>query len=368
MDRRMERLRNEIDRIDDSILQLFKERMHLVDRLTDEKMTARIPVTLPMREQAILLRIAEEAGPELAPYAKLLFMAMVAASRSWQTKRMRPKTGYLSAKIGQALRAMPDKLFPAGATVAGSGVRDSFSQTACEVFFSQVSLLHCKDDRSGFGALDKGLGQVGVVPIQSSGFGFVTEVYDLLEQYGFYIVRALCLDTGYSLFVKNGTILSQVEEIFAYARAMGECSAFLKTCPSAKVIVCDSNAQAVAQAAESERLHVGVIAPPAMAGCTGFVSIADRIENVQRGRTRFVCVSKDLVIYPQSKRTSLMLTAPSMQDAICVLAEVFTMPNVKVLNLQSRPDPNRGGEARIFMDMDASLDEPGMLSLLDYLK
>ena len=57
-----------------------------------------------------------------------------------------------------------------------------------------------------------------------------------------------------------------------------------------------------------------------------------------------------------------------MQDAICVLAEVFTMPNVKVLNLQSRPDPNRGGEARIFMDMDASLDEPGMLSLLDYLE
>ena len=135
MDRRMERLRNEIDRIDDSILQLFKERMRLVDRVADEKMTARIPVTLPMREQAILLRIAEEAGPELAPYAKLLFMAMFAASRSWQSKRMRPKTGYLSAKIGQALRAMPDKLFPAGATVAGSGVRDSFSQTACEGFF-----------------------------------------------------------------------------------------------------------------------------------------------------------------------------------------------------------------------------------------
>ena len=81
-------IRKQIDEIDDSIVRLFCERMHLSAQVADYKMAHQLPIHVPEREQQILDSLTQKAGPELGRYVCDLYQAIFVISRDYQEKHM----------------------------------------------------------------------------------------------------------------------------------------------------------------------------------------------------------------------------------------------------------------------------------------
>jgi chorismate mutase/prephenate dehydratase len=79
-------LREEIDRIDSQLIELFLQRMDISAQVAQYKLAHNLPIHVPAREQEILDAMAEKAGPEMDVYARTLYEAIFELSRSYQAQ------------------------------------------------------------------------------------------------------------------------------------------------------------------------------------------------------------------------------------------------------------------------------------------
>ena len=185
------------------------------------------------REREILAAAAAGAGEELEDYARTFFATLMDVSRSYQ-ERLTAKGGVISETITDALKNTPP-IFPKHGTVACQGVEGAYSQLACDKLFTAPSISYFKNFEGVFAAVEQGLCEYGILPIENSTYGTVNEVYDLMKNYRFHIVRSIKLKVDHSLLVLPGTELKDVKEIFSHEQAIGQCSEFLKAHPGITV-------------------------------------------------------------------------------------------------------------------------------------
>ena len=80
----LEKLRAQMDKIDDKLLALFEERMSTARKIADCKKQSKSEVVDKDREKQILVRISEKTIPELAGYVKKLYKTLFELSRDYQ--------------------------------------------------------------------------------------------------------------------------------------------------------------------------------------------------------------------------------------------------------------------------------------------
>lgn len=85
----LEEIRAGIDEIDGQLLALFCRRMDLVRDVAEYKIENNMPVFHPEREEQILERVSEKAGPDYADYAADFFRSLMQVSRSMQQALIR---------------------------------------------------------------------------------------------------------------------------------------------------------------------------------------------------------------------------------------------------------------------------------------
>ncbi|MDP4132880.1 MAG: chorismate mutase [Bacillota bacterium] len=83
----LDKLRKEIDLIDDEIISLFIQRMEVVSKVAEYKKENGIKVTQQGREDEILKRVEKLSGEEMAPYSKELFNKLFELSKEYQNKQ-----------------------------------------------------------------------------------------------------------------------------------------------------------------------------------------------------------------------------------------------------------------------------------------
>ena len=250
----LDQLREQIDEIDDSLVSLFCQRMKVAEQIAGYKQSHHMPVYVPGREREKLMDVAQKAGPEMANYTRVLYSMLFELSRSHQSKISHKQTP-LHRRIVQAIEQTP-KLFPQAPCVACQGVEGAFSQIACEKIFKSPFIMYFKNFESVFSAIENGLCQYGVLPLENSTAGSVKQVYDLMIRRNFSIVRTFRLKVDHSLLVKPGTTLDQVREIYSHEQALGQCSDFLAGLPNVKVIAVENTAVAAKMVSESPRSDV----------------------------------------------------------------------------------------------------------------
>ena len=159
-------IRNQIDQIDDQLVQLFCQRMSLSAQVADYKKANNLPIFVPARERAILQKVAEKAGPEMANYTRVLYSMLFELSRSYQSKR-NDERSTLYERIFEAIENTP-KLFPQAPMVACQGVEGAYSQIACEKIFKTPLIMYFKNFEGVFTAIEQGMCQYGILPIENS--------------------------------------------------------------------------------------------------------------------------------------------------------------------------------------------------------
>ncbi|MGL6194365.1 MAG: prephenate dehydratase domain-containing protein, partial [Thermoguttaceae bacterium] len=316
----------------------------------------------PSREREILSNITSHGGETFEEYIKVLFSVLFDLSKSYQIRYL-TESSALGKEIDSALANTP-KVFPKKAVVACSGVEGAYSQQACDRLFSLPSIMYFKNFEGVFQAVAQGLCKYGILPIENSTYGSVLPVYDLMTDYRFHIVRAYKMTISHSLLVKPGTEKSQIREIWSHEQALGQCSEFLKTFKDVQIIPCDNTAEAAKKVATSERTDMAAIASKNCTELYGLKVLEDSVENSGNNFTRFICISRDLEIYPGSNKISLIVNLPHKPGALYATIAKFAALGLNLSKLESRPIPGKDFEFLFYFDLDVSDCSPEVIRLL----
>ena len=219
-----------------------------------------------------------------------------------------------------------------------------------------------------FNAVEKGLCQYGILPIENSSAGSVTQVYDLMKQYNFHIVRSIKLKVDHALLVNPGATLSDIKEVCSHSQGLNQCTRFLKEHPEIKITVMENTAAAARYVAESGRKDIAAISSLNCARLYGLTPILENFQNSDHNCTRFICIGKNLEIFPGSDKISLMLTLPHEPGSLHGLIARFAALGLNLTKLESRPIPGKDFEFMFYFDASVSAHSAELLKLLAELE
>ena len=358
----IQELRNEIDRIDEEMVKLFCHRMDVAAQVAEYKRENHLPIFVPAREREILANVAQKAGEEMGNYTRVLYSMLFELSRSYQSKK-NMSTGPLHDQIAASIENTP-KLFPTAPMVACQGVEGAYSQIACEKIFKNPFIMYFKNFEGIFTAIEKGLCQYGILPIENSTAGSVNKVYDLMIKHNFSIVRTFRMKIDHNLLAKPGTKLADIKEVYSHEQAINQCSAFLSSLTGVKIIPVENTAVAAQMISQSPRSDVAAISSRACAELYGLTNLAPSVQDKGNNHTRFICISRDLEIYPVSDKTSIMMVLPHRPGSLYrVLARLYTL-GINVTKLESRPIPDREFEFMFYFDLETSIYSEEFIQLM----
>ena len=286
-------------------------------------------------------------------------------SKDHQRKVLQIESPVVQA-IKTALEETP-KVFPAKATVACQGVEGAYSQQACEKLFKMPKIMFMKNFNGVFAAINQGLCQYGILPLENSTAGSVNQIYDLMMKYNFYIVKSVKLTIDHSLLAKKGVKKEDVREIFSHEQAIMQCEEYLKNFPQAKITVCENTAEAAKMVAESDRNDVAALASFACGQLYGLNCIEEDVQDNGNNYTRFICISKKMEIYPGADNTSLMLIVSHKPGSLYNVLARFNALGINIFKLESRPIPERDFDFMFYFDVEAEVYSEEFVRLMSQL-
>ncbi len=358
--------RKNIDKIDDEILRLFSERMDIASKVADFKKANGLATMQKEREREILKRVSEMADSEIEDYARILFGTLMELSKSYQNRKNTEKNSALISKINNALENTP-KIFPHSGLIACQGIEGAYSQIACDKLFKNADIQYVKTFEDVFVKVANGDCSYGILPIENSIHGTVNAVYDLMKNYSFYIVKSIKVKINHVLMAKRGTDFSEIKEIISHEQALGQCSEFLKQYPDIKITNCENTAVAAKLVRDSDRCDIAAISSPDCAEYYGLSVLNENVANSDSNFTRFICISKELEIYPGADRISIIMKLPHTPGALNTIISKFAAAGLNLTKLESRPIAGRDFEFSFYFDLEASIYSEDAISILDEL-
>ena len=355
-------IRAQIDNVDQQLVELFVERMGLAAKVAQYKKENNMPIYVPSREREKLQSVAELSGSGMEEYTRVLYSMIFELSRSYQSKLNNQSTP-LHHQIVDSIEHTP-KLFPQSPMIACQGTEGAYAQIAAEKIFKAPMIMYCKNFEGVFNAIEQGLCQYGILPIENSTAGSVKKVYDLMIRHNFSIVRTFRLKIDHHLLANRGAKIESIKEIYSHEQAINQCSAFLNNLPGVKIIPVENTAVAAKFVAESGRTDIAAISSRNCQELYNLTCLSDSIQDTGNNRTRFICISKNLEIYPGSDKTSIMMILSHKPGALYkVLARMYVL-GINVLKLESRPIPDRDFEFMFYFDLETSIYSEEFVQLM----
>jgi prephenate dehydratase len=192
----------------------------------------------------------------------------------------------------------------------------------------------------------------GVVPVENSIEGSVTESLDAFTEYDIAVVRELITPIRHALLAQDEAF----DLIVSHAQALAQCRGYLdENYPDAAIEAVASTARGVERAREDA--SVAGIGHPDTAGDTLTV-VAEDIQDQASNATRFVVVAPaaerseaggktSLIVYPNVDYPGLLLE----------LLEPFADRDINMTRVESRPSGERLGDYVFHIDIAAGLYE-----------
>ena len=340
----------------------MKRRMETVAQVAEYKKANNMPVLDTSRERALLSKVGQEAGEELADYVQSMYRTIMAASRSYENGKL-GRGSKVYDGIKKAMEETP-QLFPQRPTVACQGIEGAYSQIACDRLFKAPSIMYFQSFDHVFKAVESGMCQYGILPIENSTAGSVNAVYDLMIRHNFSIVRSARLKVSHNLLAKPGTKLEDIRDVYSHEQALHQCAGYLAGLKNVAVHVVENTAVAARMVAQSDRSDVAALSSRFCAEQYDLEIVQDNVQDQDNNYTRFICISKKPEIYPGADRTSLMMTLPHKPGTLYNVLAKFYALNINLQKLESRPLPDREFEFMFYFDLETSIYSEEFVQLM----
>src|SRR5882762_9944499 len=306
----IEKLRREIDALDDQLAALLNRRADLAQRIGALKSGA--PAYRPEREIEILRRITKNPGVLPAERVAAVFREVISACRGLEEAI---KVSYL-------------------------GPEGTFSEQAVRKHFGRaVEALAAASVDDAFRRCESGAAQFTVVPVENSTEGAVGRTLDLLLLTPLRICAEIELRVQQNLLSRERD-LSSIRKIYSHAQSLAQCNGWLRrNLPNAERIAVASNAEAALRASKEE--GVAALAGEAAGVRYGLTALARSVEDDPTNTTRFLVLGR-LDPEPTGRdRTSLVMSAENKPGAVHALLSPLAEHNVSMTRIESRPSRAR---------------------------
>ncbi|MCQ2403182.1 MAG: chorismate mutase [Lentisphaeria bacterium] len=360
----LDTIRKDINSVDQQIVELMKQRFALSRQVADAKKGTGLPIHDPARERYILNQLCDQAGTEYATEIRMLYAKVFALSKARQRAHL--NQGHeLIDEIKDALQKSAQ--FPQRTLVACPGLEGAYTQLATTKFFPLPTILFFNNFEKVFEAVEQGLCPYGVLPVENTAAGSVIPVYDAMMQHKFHIVRSCRMRIDHVLLGKPGATLKDIQHVSSHPQALAQCTHFLKEHPSWSVTPSSNTAVAAKKLSEEGTVNQAVIASKECAELYGLTILADNLSDTTLNYTRFICISRNLEIFDNARKLSLMLELPHTPGSLSDLLDRFAVLDMNLTKLESRPIPGRDFQFLFTFDFEASPKDPKTLLLLEEL-
>jgi len=241
--------------------------------------------------------------------------------------------------------------------IAYQGELGAFSEAAARRVHAEADLVPCRSFEEVFSAVDAGPASYGVLPIENSIGGSIHRNYDLLVEHQLPIVGEVELIVAHQLLALPGSTLPSLKRIYSHPQALAQCERFLRTLTGVEIIATYDTAGS-AKLVAGERLTDAAAIASARAGeVFGLVPLADGIQDYDDNITRFIVVGRRPIDAAPADKTTVVFTVPNAPGALFKALSVFSLRDVDLTKLESRPIPGRPWEYLFYVDVASARDE-----------
>ena len=356
----LEEIRKDIDELDRELIPLLKKRMECSLKVAEIKKAEGLPIYHPAREQKILDRV-NVAGGEYGRYIESVYRELMSVSREAQQAEI-TGIGKLAEDIKTASGTIKKKV-----TVACQGIEGAFSNIAAENLHSESDIKFYPTFEDVFKAVQNDEAAYGVVPVENSNAGSVMEVYDLILKYRFFIVSAAELPVNENLLGVKGATIEDIKTVYSHPQALAQSDDFIKE-RGITPIQYTNTAMAARLVADKNDKTVGAIGSSLAARLYGLDIIVPKIQTVKHNSTRFITISKELIIPDDANKVSVVFSLPHTVGALQRVLDRFSMNGLNLTKIESRAARNGKFEYLFYLDFSGNLKDYNTVAFISSLE
>jgi chorismate mutase/prephenate dehydratase len=353
-------IRDSISTLDSQLISLLGQRRELSQSVAKEKQHIDKPLRDKGREQQLLeslLQKASEAGLD-SHYITRLFNAIIEDSVLYQQD-------YLQSLNNPGLKSQKSK------SLAVLGGKGAYSYLAAKKFFcnSDNTYLACSSFDKVLKSVADGKVDYGIIPIENTTSGGITEVYDLLLDSGLTIIGEEKYAVNHCLIASNEAQLNDIKTVAAHPEASIQCSRDLKKLVSANIQLVESTAHALHLVAEKKKPTHAAIASAEAAELFGLKVLKSNITNQSENFTRFLVLAKNPIKVSLSVqcKTSIALSTGQKAGSLADVLGLFRDANIPLSRLESRPIPHKPWEQMFYIDLVGNINDDKLANTIGVL-
>lgn len=356
----LDEIRKEIDEIDSQLLPLIIKRMDAAKKVAAIKKENNIPILNTKREEEILNKMSTKGG-EYGSAVKVAYSTFMDISRALQHeilgsgKELREEISNGCLENGKE-----------NPKVICQGTEGSYSSKAAETFFRKVhgySRFFCKSFEDIFSSVASGEADFGVVPVENSTAGSVHENFDLIMKYRLYIAGAIDLPVCHCLCAVPGAEIKTISDVISHPQGLTQCKEFIES-QGFNPITAENTAFAAERVAQSGRTDIAAICSEDAAKKFGLEILQKNIQSIPHNTTRFLIISKKLIIPENADKISLIFSLPHVTGSLYRILGRFAVCGLNLTKLESRPVKSSGFSYLFYLDFTGSVRDEETLNLL----
>ena len=356
------KLRENINRVDEKLISLLAERRDLSGKVILAKETSQSPIRDQKRESDLLNKLVKSGKKKGldSHFLSKVFYEIIEDSVRLQQNYVQTK---LNAK-GEKKKSI---------TLAIQGIEGSYSFLASHKFFAhqKVNLHFLFKDRFDevVDAVEKGEADFAVLPIENTTSGGINEVYDLLLHTTLSIIGEEKFQVKHCLVALENIPLQKIKKVFSHYQAALQCSKFLQTLSSASVEYFTDTAMSVQKIKDDGNLSHAAIASEEAAKLFRLKILKTSIANQSENYTRFLIATRKPheVDHRIRCKTSIVMATSHTPGSLVEALNVFRKYNVNLTKLESRPIMGNPWEEMFYLDFEGNIIEETIQNVLDEL-
>lgn len=352
-------LREEINEIDEALVSLFKRRMAIVSKVVEYKVKNSMKVLDEAREKQIIDKHLDNIEDEyLKSNIKEFLESMMAISRNTQ-KRI----------ITEMLKENKVEKKNTCCKVGFQGVEASFSHEAVlEYFGSETKTMCFSTFKEVFEALDRKDIKYAVLPIENSSTGSIAEIYDLLRNYGFYIVGEKCVKVNHNLMAVKGTDISDIEEVYSHEQGFLQCKEFFDNHKDWRLIPYYNTAKSALYISEENLKNKACVASKKAAEVYGLHILKENINYNSKNYTKFIIIGRDMEVNKECDKLTIVATLPHKVGTLYSILKCFADNNSNMMKIESRPIVDKSWQYFFYIDFQGNILEESTKRIVEEIK
>jgi prephenate dehydratase/chorismate mutase len=332
----LEQTRKRIDSLDREIVKLLNERMEVAIGTRNLKGGE---VSDTAREEFVLSEVRKHSKHLIRPeFSEKLYQEIISESKRLQEKRL-PLIGF-------------------------QGEHGAYSEAAAKKYNPILVPMPCREFPEVFEGVRSGKLDFGIVPVENSLEGAVTQVNDLLVETDLKIVGEIVLPVHHDLLALPHTEPSEIRVVYSHPQALAQCRGFISRNKLEPRPYYDT--AGAAKMLSHERLaSSAVIANRLCAELYNLESIKENIEDHGTNSTRFVVLAKEGAAAGQGDKCSLALSTKHEAGALFLVLKVLSEAGINMTRIESRPLRGARDQYAFLIDFEGSEADPKIKAALD---